>query len=104
MNSFNHYAYGAVADWVYEVAAGIRPVEEAPGFERIRIAPQPDERLQWLEGSIETRRGTVRSRWEWLEINGEKKIRYEIQTPSPTEILIGGRRHEVQAGSYIFFA
>ena len=32
MNSFNHYAYGSVADWVYEKAAGIRPLEEYPGF------------------------------------------------------------------------
>lgn len=53
MNSFNHYAYGAVADWVYEAAAGIQTVEDAPGFARVKIAPQPDSRLDWLEASIE---------------------------------------------------
>lgn len=36
MNSFNHYAYGAVADWVYEAAAGIQTVEDAPGFARVK--------------------------------------------------------------------
>ena len=63
MNSFNHYAYGAVADWVYEAAAGIQTVEDAPGFARVKIAPQPDSRLDWLEASIETRKGSVRSLW-----------------------------------------
>ena len=63
MNSFNHYAYGAVADWVYTVAAGIQTVEEKPGYAAVRIAPQPDKRLDWLEASVETRHGLVRSRW-----------------------------------------
>ena len=67
MNSFNHYAYGAVADWVYEAAAGIQTVEDAPGFARVKIAPQPDSRLDWLEASIETRKGTVRSLWKQEE-------------------------------------
>lgn len=103
MNSFNHYAYGAVADWVYEVAAGIKPVEDAPGFARIHIEPRPDARLEWLEGSIETRHGLVRSRWEWIEENGGKKIRYEIATPSPAKIVIEGRQQEVRPGTYLFF-
>lgn len=45
MNSFNHYAYGAVADWVFSVAAGIQPVEERPGFAAVRIESHPDRRL-----------------------------------------------------------
>ena len=39
MNSFNHYAYGAVIDWVYEKAAGIQPAQ--PGFQRVKVAPMP---------------------------------------------------------------
>ncbi len=57
MNSFNHYAYGAVADWVYEEAAGIHTVEEAPGFERVKIAPKPDSRLDWLEAPLKQEKG-----------------------------------------------
>ena len=57
MNSFNHYAYGAVADWVFEKALGIQVVEEYPGFAKVRIAPKVDERLGWLEGSFHTRHG-----------------------------------------------
>ena len=100
MNSFNHYAYGAVADWVYEAAAGIQTVEAAPGFARVKIAPQPDSRLDWLEASIETRKGTVRSLWK----QEEGRIRYEITTPSPAEIVIAGETIEVGAGDYIFYS
>ena len=53
MNSFNHYAYGSVADWIYEQAAGIRVVEEYPGFEKVRIQPKPGTQLEWLGASIE---------------------------------------------------
>ena len=100
MNSFNHYAYGAVADWVYEAAAGIQTVEDAPGFARVKIAPQPDSRLDWLEASIETRKGSVRSLWK----QEEGRIRYEITTPSPAEIVIAGKTMEVEAGDYIFYS
>lgn len=65
MNSYNHYAYGAVADWMYGVAAGIKPVEDAPGFERIEIAPNPDARLGHFEARIDTKRGPVISRWTY---------------------------------------
>lgn len=39
MNSFNHYAYGSVADWIYSVAGGIRVCQEAPGYAKVCIAP-----------------------------------------------------------------
>lgn len=98
MNSFNHYAYGAVTDWIYEEAAGIHTVEEAPGFARIRIEPRPDARLNWLEASIETRQGRVSSKWT----HTEDGVRYEITTPSETEIRIEGKTYLVNKGSYVF--
>ena len=100
MNSFNHYAYGAVADWVYEEAAGIHTVEEAPGFERVKIAPKPDSRLDWLEAFIETRKGLVRSLWK----QEEGRFRYEITTPSPASIVIDGVETQVGPGEYIFYS
>lgn len=98
MNSFNHYAYGAVADWVYGVACGIQTVEEHPGFEKIIIAPHPTDKLDYLSASIETRRGLVSSKW--LHVDG--KIRYEITTPSRALIVIDGKEYNVEKGSYIF--
>lgn len=100
MNSFNHYAYGAVADWVYGVAAGITPMEEYPGYEKVRIAPIPDERLQWLKGTLETRHGLISSEWK----KEQEGWRYEIVTPVDAMIEIGGKIYEVQQGSYVFFS
>ncbi|MDP4152859.1 MAG: family 78 glycoside hydrolase catalytic domain [Bacillota bacterium] len=98
MNSFNHYAYGSVGDWVYGVAAGIRTVEEHPGFERVLIKPIPDERLSWLCAELETKYGTIRSKWTYVD----GRARYEIDTPSPATIVIGDKTYEVEKGSYIF--
>ena len=98
MNSFNHYAYGSVADWVYGVACGIQPVESAPGFERVLIAPTPTDKLDSLSARIDTRHGTVSSKW--YHFSG--KVRYEISTPGPATIIINGATYEVEKGDYIF--
>lgn len=100
MNSFNHYAYGSVADWVYEKAAGIQPVEENPGFAQAVIAPHPDSRLEWLEASIDTRHGKIRSRWT----NLPEGVRYEITTPVPARIVIKEREMQVEPGSYTLWS
>ena len=99
MNSFNHYAYGSVMGWVYEEAAGIQTVESAPGFERVRIAPRPDERLGWLEASVETPHGKIFSGW-YFEPDG---LRYEIHTPVKTCAVIDGKEMELEPGDYLFF-
>jgi len=63
MNSFNHYAYGSVADWLFGVTAGIQTDEAAPGFKHIVFAPQPDARLDWAKAEIGTRHGPVKAGW-----------------------------------------
>jgi len=100
MNSFNHYAYGAVADWIYEQAAGITPLEEFPGFAQIKIEPKPDRRLKWLEASIKTRNGKIKSRWTYI---GDK-IKYEIETAVTADIIIAGKITSVKPGAYIFWS
>lgn len=100
MNSFNHYAYGAAAGWVYEEAAGIQTLENYPGFQKVRIAPKPDRRLQWLEASVRTRFGRIKSKW----ICTENGFRYEIETPVPAEIEIDSYKRTVKAGKYILFS
>lgn len=98
MNSFNHYAYGSVADWVYEKAAGICPMKA--GFEKIKIAPHPDRRLRWLEASIETRQGLVSVKWSYYE----DQVKYEIITPVEAVVIIDGAEYEVKKGEYIFWS
>ncbi|MBO5374586.1 MAG: family 78 glycoside hydrolase catalytic domain [Clostridia bacterium] len=98
MNSFNHYAYGSVADWVYGVACGIQIVEDKPAFEEIVIAPQPTKRLDWLSAKIKTRNGEVSSAW----YKEGDTFRYEITTPAKTTIIIDGVAHVVEKGTYVF--
>lgn len=98
MNSYNHYAYGSVMDWVYSVAAGICPDEKDPGFERAIIAPHPDAELGWLDCTLKTTHGTIRSAWY---VEGDL-VRYEIETPVETDIVLGGVARTVCRGSYIF--
>ena len=97
MNSFNHYAYGSVADWIYGVAAGIQVDEDAPGYARIRIAPQPTKKLDWVEASIQTRHGLVSSKWT----KTDGGWRFEITTPVETEIVLPSGVRKVSAGSYV---
>lgn len=99
MNSFNHYAYGAVADWIYEEAAGIHTMEEAPGFARVYVEPKPDRRLQWLKASIQTRHGLVESKWTVTDAG----IRFEITVDMPAVIRISGMERTVEPGSYTFW-
>jgi alpha-L-rhamnosidase len=62
MNSFNHYAYGAVYDWVFTGVGGI-DTEEAAGFKRIILRPLPGGPLSWAESCYESPYGTVYLRW-----------------------------------------
>ena len=54
MNSFNHYAYGAIGDWMYRVVAGIEIDEKQPGYKHILIQPRPGGGLTSAKASVET--------------------------------------------------
>ncbi|HEY0759277.1 MAG TPA: family 78 glycoside hydrolase catalytic domain [Acidisarcina sp.] len=63
MNSFNHYAYGAVAAWIYEYAAGIDASSDDPGFHRIHLNPHFDRSLGSVDFSYDSPYGAVSSQW-----------------------------------------
>ena len=98
MNSFNHYAYGSVADWVYEYACGIKPSEEKPGFEKIVITPHPTDKLEHLSATLCTKYGKIKSKW--YHENG--KIHYEITVPKSATVIIDGISHKVKKGTHTF--
>ena len=100
MNSFNHYAYGAVADWMYGAAAGINAAPDRPGFEHIIFSHVPDRRLDFVKASIDTRRGTVAS--EWRRENGRIKYIFTVPEGCCASAVIGGEKHEVGAGTHEF--
>jgi len=63
MNSYNHYAYGAVGDWIYGYAAGVDADARDPGYHTILLHPNFDARLGSLDFSYESGYGTIRSEW-----------------------------------------
>ena len=63
MNSFNHYAFGAVGDWMYQNIGGIDIDSAGPGYRRSRIAPRPGAGLTSASASLETVYGTLSSAW-----------------------------------------
>lgn len=82
MNSLNHYAYGAVGEWMYERIAGIQPLE--PGYKKIRIAPLPGGGLTSAGATYDSPYGVVRSSWH---INGDT-FYLEAEVPPNTTGVI----------------
>lgn len=65
MNSFNHYAYGAVCGWIWKTMAGICADTDNPGFRNIVMKPLPDRRIGFVEAEYPTPRGVVKSAWKY---------------------------------------
>jgi alpha-L-rhamnosidase len=63
MNSFNHYAYGAVGEWMYRVMAGLEIDESMPGYKHIVFAPHPGGSFTDVNVSHETPYGKATSHW-----------------------------------------
>jgi Alpha-L-rhamnosidase N-terminal domain./Bacterial alpha-L-rhamnosidase. len=63
MLSFNHYAYGAVIDWVYRHVAGLAPDRDRPGYAHVVFAPKPVAGMSWARGSVESSFGAVSIEW-----------------------------------------
>ena len=65
MNSFNHYAYGCVCEWIWETAAGIASDPAKPGFKHIIMKPVPDKRLGYLTAEYQSASGLIKSAWKY---------------------------------------
>jgi alpha-L-rhamnosidase len=82
MNSFNHYAYGAIGDWLYRVVAGIEMGKT--GYKHILIQPQPTPRLSFAKAHYESNYGRIESNWE----QKDGKMRLEVRIPPNTMATI----------------
>ncbi len=93
MNSFNHYAYGSVLEWMYRYMAGIAADEENPGFKNIILQPTPDtgekyneeERIHSVDASYESYYGTITSEWKSEE---GKITSYHAEIPANTSAVL----------------
>jgi alpha-L-rhamnosidase len=100
MNSFNHYAYGAVLGWMYRTVAGISADVKSPGFKNIIMAPKPDRRLGWVKAEYKSASGTVKSSWRY---EGGKWIwEFTIPEGATATVTIPGEKEPATyvSGSY----
>jgi alpha-L-rhamnosidase len=84
MNSFNHYAYGAVGDWMYQVMAGIDLDEAQPGYKHILIQPQPGGGFTSVRASHMTLYGRVSSAWTIKD----GKFELAVEIPANTRATV----------------
>ncbi len=78
MNSLNHYAYGAIAEWMYRWMCGVNPVEEAPGFSKAVFSPRPGKGLSFAKAKLNTASGWYESGWQRQE---DGSVRYDFTVP-----------------------
>lgn len=103
MTSFNHYALGAVVDWLHTTVAGISPLE--PGYRRILVAPQPGGDLTWAEASLETPYGRTAVRWERegddlaLRVEVPEATEAVVRLVGSDDIVLGAGVHELNAAA-----
>ena len=98
MNSLNHYAYGAIGEWMYERIGGIAPLEA--GYKTIKIAPEPRKPLTSASTSLETPYGKVSSSWKvqgnefQLNVTIPPNTSAKVIIPANTskELLLNGNR------------
>ena len=99
MTSFNHYALGAVVDWLYQVVAGIQPAE--PGYSAVRFVPTPGPGLDHAKASLDTRHGRTECGWRrdghgiTVEVLVPDGVRAELLHPD-------GRIETVPAGAHTY--
>ncbi len=84
MNSFNHYAYGAIGDWMYRVVAGIDTAADAPGYKHILIRPQPGGGLTHVRASLRTLYGEIVSAWQLTDAD----FRLQVTVPPNTRATV----------------
>ena len=100
MNSFNHYAYGVVCEWIWETVAGISSDVAQPGFRHIIMKPVPDRRLGFVKAEYQSAAGVIRSEWRY---EGDRWIwNFTIPEGSTASVTLPGETSskEYDAGSY----
>ena len=100
MNSFNHYAYGCVCEWIWETAAGIATALDKPGFQHIIMKPVPDKRLGYLKASYQSAAGLIKSEWKY---EGDQWIwDFTIPEGATASVTLPGETEarEYMAGTY----
>ncbi|WP_183561943.1 alpha-L-rhamnosidase [Mucilaginibacter sp. SP1R1] len=84
MNSFNHYAYGAIGDWMYRVMVGLNTDDSGPGYKKIIISPNPGGSLTTASATLQTLYGEVTVKWT----QDNNVFKMDIVVPENTSAVI----------------
>lgn len=96
MNSFNHYAYGCVCEWLWETVAGISCDASAPGFRRIIMKPIPDRNLGYVDAAYESASGLISSSWKY---DGDRWIwDFTVPEGAVADVTLPGRTTSEEYG------
>ncbi|MBN3036099.1 MAG: alpha-L-rhamnosidase, partial [Bacteroidales bacterium] len=93
MNSFNHYAYGAIGNWLYQVVAGIGIDPDQPGYKHVIIHPRPGGGLTWAKASHESMYGTISSGWK--KDGDQLTMEAEIPANTTASLHITGQPEQI---------
>ena len=88
MNSFNHYAYGAVGEWLYRVVLGIEADEKDPGYRHVIISPQTGDAFAFAKGHYDSVYGTIKVHWEKGQQEGERRLYLTIPANTTADIRL----------------
>jgi len=94
MNSFNHYAFGAVFEWMFESLAGIKAA--TPGFQTLEVSPGLTDRFDFVKASFESPQGRISIHWKKTETGFE----VELETPVATTVRVGSDEWPVTSGQW----
>lgn len=81
MNSMNHYAYGAIVEWMYRYMCGVNPREDAPGYKKFVVKPYVDSRFEYAQMTYDSASGKIESGWKKTETGYE----FHVVVPFDTE-------------------
>ena len=124
MNSFNHYSFGAIEEWMFSYMLGIQPVEEDPGYHHFVLAPRIGGSFEFVRGHYDSVYGRIESAWAWQEdgrmqfdftvpANTTASLTLPLEEDSTVEVSVGaehaqaigeqpGRCYELPSGRYRF--
>lgn len=100
MNSFNHYAYGVVCEWMWKTMAGLQADVANPAFKHIIMKPIPDKRLGFVKAEYNSAAGLIKSEWHY---EGDKWIwKFTIPQGATATVTLPGESEakEYKAGTH----
>jgi alpha-L-rhamnosidase len=100
MTSFNHYALGAVCDWVYQVIGGLRPAE--PGYRSVLVRPVPGPGIDWARTRLDSPVGHIEVYWKKTS-GSYLTVEADIPGDTPATVeLPDGSVWKVKGGHHVF--